>query len=137
MTIKIGDQMIGYDDTQEPEGFMYVGFSEVMRKMKGLIGVVTHIKKRRIIVKFGKNESYLYELPYAFNYIVSIPKIGDFVIAYNGEDDIKNKIIGCVEDIDTKESLVSVGDVWYENYKKIDSETLLNFINNEQIYNRI
>lgn len=130
MTIKIGDQIIGYDDTQEPEGFMYVGFSEEMQKMKGLIGVVTRIEKRRITVEFDKNKSYLYELPYAFNYIVSIPKIGDFVIAYNGEDDIKNKIIGCVEDIDTKESLVSVGDVWYENYKKIDSETLLNFINN-------
>lgn len=130
MTIKIGDQIIGYDDTQEPEGFMYVGFSEEMQKMKGLIGVVTRIEKRRITVEFDKNGSYLYELPYAFNYIVSIPKIGDFVIAYNGEDDIKNKIIGCVEDIDTKESLVSVGDVWYENYKKIDSETLLNFINN-------
>lgn len=130
MTIKIGDQIIGYDDTQEPEGFMYVGFSEEMQKMKGLIGVVTRIEKRMITVEFDKNESYLYELPYAFNYIVSIPKIGDFVIAYNGEDDIKNKIIGCVEDIDTKESLVSVGDVWYENYKKIDSETLLNFINN-------
>lgn len=130
MTIKIGDQMIGYDDTQEPEGFMHVGFSEEMQKMKGLIGVVTRIEKRMITVEFDKNESYLYELPYAFNYIVSIPKIGDFVIAYNGEDDIKNKIIGCVEDIDTKESLVSVGDVWYENYKKIDSETLLNFINN-------